>query len=78
MCSTHPLIIKKTRWIDRSINSLKDENESDIKTLCLYEDISEEISENTECKPISIKDVLIHKLGDLRRSREFNRLYIKS
>jgi hypothetical protein len=58
--------------------SLKDENESDIKTLCLYEDISEEISENTECKPISIKESLIHKLGDLRRSREFNRLYIKS
>ena len=58
--------------------SLKDENESDIKTLCLYEDISEEISENTECKPISIKDVLIHTLGDLRKNREFNRLYLKS
>lgn len=58
--------------------SLKDENESDIKTLCLYEDISEEISENTECKPISIKDKLIHTLGDLRVAREFNRLYLKS
>jgi hypothetical protein len=58
--------------------SLKDENESDIKTLCLYEDISEEISENTECKPISIKESLIHNLGDLRVNREFNRLYIKS
>ena len=58
--------------------SLKDENESDIKTLCLYEDISEEISENTECKPISIKDKLIHVLGDLRKNREFNRIYNKS
>mgnify|MGYP001429190022 CR=1 FL=1 len=58
--------------------SLKDENESDIKTLCLYEDISEEVPENTECKPISIKDKLIHTLGDLRKSREFNRLYLKS
>lgn len=58
--------------------SLKDENESDIKTLCLYEDISEEISENTECKPISIKESLIHTLGDLRVNREFNRLYLKS
>ena len=58
--------------------SLKDVNESDIKTLCLYEDISEEISENTECKPISIKDKLIHVLGDLRKNREFNRIYNKS
>ena len=26
--------------------SLKDENESDIKTLCLYEDISERLEKN--------------------------------
>ena len=58
--------------------SLKDENETDIKMLCLYEDISEEVLEDKECKPISIKDKLIHKLGDLRMNREFNRLYNKS
>ena len=58
--------------------SLKDVNESDIKILCIYEDISGEISENTECKPISIKDKLIHVLGDLRKNREFNRIYNKS
>ena len=32
---------------------LKDKNESDIKILCFYE----EISDNTECKQISIKDI---------------------
>ena len=58
--------------------SLKDGSEKDIKTLCLYEDISEEIPENTECKPISIKESLIHKLDDLRVNREFNILYLKS
>jgi hypothetical protein len=58
--------------------SLKDDNENDIQMLCLYEDISEEISENLECKPISIKESLIHTLGDLRIAREFNRLYLKS
>ena len=58
--------------------SLKDNSEKDIKMLCLYEDLSEEVSENTECKPISIKESLIHKLGDLRVNREFNRLYNKS
>jgi hypothetical protein len=57
---------------------LKDDSEDDIKILCLYEDLSGEISENSECKPISIKDILIHTLGDLKKNREFNRLYLKS
>ena len=57
--------------------SLKDDSEDDIKILCLYEDLSGEISENSECKPISIKDILIHTLGELRKNREFNRIYNK-
>ena len=57
---------------------LKGGSEDNIRILCLYEDLSGEISENNECKPISIKDILIHKLGDLRKNREFNRLYLKS
>jgi hypothetical protein len=58
--------------------SLKDDLENNIQMLCLYEDLSGEVSGDSECKPISIKDKLIHVLGDLRVNREFNRLYSKS
>ena len=58
--------------------NLKGDSEKDIKMLCLYEDISEELPENTECKPISIKDSLIHKLGDLKKHSEFKKIYNKS
>ena len=57
---------------------LRTEEEDNIQILCLYEDISGEVSENSECKPISIKDILIHKLGDLKRNREFKRIYNKT
>jgi hypothetical protein len=46
--------------------------------LCLYEDISEEIPEDSECKPISINDKLIHVFGDLKKNKEFNKIYNKT
>ena len=58
--------------------SLRNENISDIKMLCLYEDISEEIPEDSECKPISINDKLIHVFGDLKKNKEFNKIYNKT
>ena len=52
--------------------------DSNIKMICLYEDHTNEESDNKECKPISINDNLIHDLKTLRRNREMERIYKKT
>ena len=47
----------------------------DIKMICLYEDYSEVVTDNKECKPIEIDGNLIHELSNLLRSREMNRIF---
>ena len=72
---THIIVHKTLKGSSVEVDKDKDK---DIKMICLYEDLSGEMVENNECKPISINDILIHKLGDLRRNSEFNRIYKKS
>ena len=58
--------------------SLKDDNEMNIQMICLYEDISGDIIDNTECKSISINGKLAIKLEDLCKYKEFKKIYKKS
>jgi hypothetical protein len=70
---THIIVHKTLKGPSEEVDKDKD-----IKMICLYEDLSGAMVENNECKPISINDILIHKLGNLRRNSEFNRIYNKS
>ena len=49
-----------------------------IQMICLYEDISGDIIDNTECKSISINGKLAIKLEDLCKYKEFKKIYKKS
>ena len=58
--------------------SLKDDNEMNIQMICLYEDISGDIIDNTECKSISINGKLSIKIEDLFKYKEFKKIYKRS